>query len=124
MAVSADAFLLAQPDDPGTARPVRGLVSRLRGAMGTKIAGREFVLVVEQSVVHLPKSALCAGRLCCLGRQLGARVHVVQRQVPPDIAQVVPERDQQLAYDNFGLAAVLRFAMLLSAHQAQVCAAR
>ena len=74
--------------------------------MGTKIAGREFVLVVEQSVVHLPKSALCAGRLCCLGRQLGAGVHVVQRQVPPDVAQVVPERDQQLAYDNFGLAAV------------------
>jgi len=32
VAVSAGGFLLAQPDDPGTARPVRGLVSRLRGA--------------------------------------------------------------------------------------------
>src|SRR3954447_16057548 len=74
--------------------------------MGTKIVGREFVLVVEQSVVHLPKSALFAGCLGCLGRQLGVWVHVVQRQVPPDVAQVVVERDQQLAHDNFGLAAV------------------
>ena len=45
-------------------------------------------LVLEQQVVHLPERALRRRRLGRLGRQLRVRVHVGERQVPPDVAHV------------------------------------
>ena len=61
--------------------------------------------MVEQQVVHLPERALGGGGLGGLGGELGVRVHVAQRQVPPDVADVA-EVAQQLADDRLGLAAV------------------
>ena len=46
------------------------------------------VLVFEEQIVHLPEPLLGRRRLSCLGGQLGVRVDVVQRQVPPDVAQI------------------------------------
>ena len=53
-------------------------------------AGRraERVLMREQQVVHLPERALLVGRLRRLRGQLRVRVHVGERQVPPDVADV------------------------------------
>ena len=61
--------------------------------------------MVEQQVVHLPERALVGRGLARLGRELGVRVDVVQRQVPPDVAEVA-EVGEQLADDRLGLAAV------------------
>ena len=72
----------------------------------TRSARRELVLVGEQQVVHLPERALRAGGLGGLGGELGVRVHVVERQVAQDVAQVVARVDEQLADDLLGLAAV------------------
>ena len=63
------------------------------------------VLVLEQEVVHLPERALVGGRLGGLGGELGVRVDVVERQVPPDVADVA-EVAQELADDRLRLAAV------------------
>ena len=52
------------------------------------------------------KRALGARRLGGLGRHLRVRVHVVEREVAPDVAQVVAEGVEQLADDDLGLAAV------------------
>src|SRR5271168_843570 len=54
-------------------------------------------LVVKQYVVHLPERTLARGRLGALGRELGVRMHVVQRQMPPYVPQVA-EITQQLAH--------------------------
>ena len=61
--------------------------------------------MVEQQVVHLPERALLGGRLGRLGGELRVRVDVVQRQVPPDVADVA-EVGEQLAHDRLGPAAV------------------
>ena len=59
----------------------------------------------EQEVVHLPERALVGCGLARLGRELGARVDVVQGQVAPDVAEVA-EVGQELADHGLGLAAV------------------
>ena len=58
------------------------------GGVADEVAGREVVLVREQQVVHLPEPALRRRRLGSLGGELRGRVHVGQRQVPPDEPQV------------------------------------
>ena len=63
------------------------------------------VLVLEQQIVHLPERALRGGRLGRLGGDLRVRMHVGERQVPPDVAHVA-EVGEQLAHDGFGPAAV------------------
>ena len=55
--------------------------------------------------MHLPERALLRGRLGRLGRELRVRVDVVERQVPPHVADVA-EVAQQLADDRLGHAAV------------------
>jgi hypothetical protein len=57
--------------------------------------------VVEEKVVHLPEGVLLAGRLGGLRGELGARMDVVQRQVPPDVADVA-EIAPELAKDRLG----------------------
>ena len=68
--------------------------------------------------MHLPERALLGGGLGGLGGELGVRVDVVQRQVPPDVADVA-EVGQQLADDRLGLAAVgaLEVAVLDEGHR-------
>jgi hypothetical protein len=58
------------------------------------------VLVREQQVVHLPERALIGGGLRGQRRQLGVRMHVCKRQVPPHVADV-REVAEQLADDGF-----------------------
>ena len=53
----------------------------------------------EQEVVHLPEAPLRARRLGRLGGELGVVVHVGERQVAEDVAQVVAEALVQLAHD-------------------------
>ncbi len=59
----------------------------------------ELVLVAEQAVVHLPEAALGAGRLRGLRRELRARMHVDQRNMPEDVAELVAEPLPQLLDD-------------------------
>ena len=61
-----------------------------------------------------------------LGGHLRARVHVVERQVAPDVAEVVAEGHEQLADDGLGLAAVraLVVAVLEQDHGRVVVAAQ
>ena len=61
--------------------------------------------MVEQEVVHLPERALVGGGLGGLGGELGVRVDVVERQVPPDVADVA-EVAKELADDRLRLPAV------------------
>src|SRR5918996_4388001 len=63
------------------------------------------VLMVEQEVVHLPERALVGGRLRGLGGELGMRVDVGERQVPPDV-HAVAELAEELTDDPPRLAAV------------------
>ena len=70
-----------------------------------QVARAERVLVVEQEVVHLPERALVGGRFRGLRGELRVRVDVVERQVPPDVADVA-EVAQQLADDRLRLPAV------------------
>ena len=70
------------------------------------VHGQQLVLMGDQQVVHLPEAALGARGLGRLGRRLRARVDVVERQVAPDVAELVAEGDEQLADDGLGLAAV------------------
>ena len=65
----------------------------------------ERVLVLEQEVVHLPERALLGGGLGGLRGELSVGVDVVQRQVPPDVADVA-EVAQELADDRLRLPAV------------------
>src|SRR3954447_17524768 len=65
----------------------------------------ELVLAPEQQVVHFPERALPGGGLARLGGLAGVRVHVVERQVPPNVGEA-GELAQQLANDGFGPAAV------------------
>ena len=60
--------------------------------VAAQVARPQLVLVREQQVVHRPELALRGGRLGRLGGHLRVRVHVVERQVAPDVAQVVAER--------------------------------
>ena len=53
-----------------------------------QVGEAEVVLAGEQQVVHLPEDALGRGGLGSLGGQLGLRVDVGQRKVPPDVADV------------------------------------
>ena len=55
--------------------------------------------------MHLPERALVGGGLRRLGGELGVRVDVGQRQVPPDVADVA-EVAEELADDRLGLPAV------------------
>ena len=68
--------------------------------------------------MHLPEPSLDAGCLGRLGRELGARVDVVQRQVPPHVAEVA-EVGEQLADDGLGLPAerALEVAVLDERHR-------
>ena len=47
-----------------------------------------------------PEAALRRRRLRCLGGELGLRVHVVQRQVAPDIAEVAEIGEELVEVDN------------------------
>ena len=89
-----------------------------------QVGGPQRVLVGEQQVVHLPEPALGAGGLRRLGGELRARVHVVQRQVPPDVAEVA-ELGEQLADDRLGLPAerALEVAVLDERHRGLLGAA-
>ena len=55
--------------------------------------------------MHLPEGALIGRGLGGLGGELGVGVDVVQRQVPPDVADV-GEVAEQLAHDRLRLPAV------------------
>src|SRR4051794_24802322 len=55
--------------------------------------------MVEQEVVQLPEGSLVRGGLRRLRRELRVRVDVVQRQVPPDVADFA-EVAQELADDR------------------------
>ena len=83
-----------------------------------QVEGLEVVLVFEQQVVHLPERALGGGGLRCLGGELGVRVDVGERKVPPDVSDVGEVR-QQLAHDRLRLAAVgaLEVAVLDQRHR-------
>ena len=61
--------------------------------------------MVEEQIVHLPERSLLARRLARLRRDLRVRVHVAQRQVAPDVAQV-GKAAQQLAQHRLGLTTV------------------
>ena len=52
--------------------------------------------------MHLPEGALVGRGLGGLGGELGVRVDVVERQVPPDVADVA-EVAEELADDRFRL---------------------
>ena len=77
-----------------------------RLGVARQVVRLQLVLMVEQPVVHRPERALLARRLGRLGGDLRVRVHVVERQVAPDVAQVVAERVEQLADGDLGLPAV------------------
>ena len=55
--------------------------------------------------MHLPELALCGCGLSGLGRELGMRMHVGERQMPPDVPQVTVACEE-LADHRLGLAAV------------------
>ena len=74
--------------------------------VATKVDGFQGVLVLQQGVVHLPEVALGAGGLGRLGGYLGMRMHVGEREVTPDVTQVIAEGDQQLPDHTLGLTAV------------------
>ena len=61
-----------------------------------QVLGRELTLMAQQLVVHLPELVLKCSGLRCLGRKLRVRVHIIERQMPPHIAEVTGVR-QQLA---------------------------
>jgi hypothetical protein len=61
--------------------------------------------MVEQEVVHLPERALVGGRLRALGGELGMRVDVGERQVPPNVRNVA-ELAEELTDDRLSLAAI------------------
>src|SRR6185312_15681006 len=63
---------------------------RLR--VGDQVGRVESVLVLEEQVVHLPETALRTGRLCSLGRLVGVRVDLAQREVPVGKTQVALEQ--------------------------------
>ena len=79
----------------------------------------------EHRVVHLPELALARGGLRRFGGQLRVPVHVVERQVPPHIANVVAKGREQLADDRLSLAAVraLEIAVLDECHRRVIGAA-
>ena len=102
-----------------TSSLTRGAYSRRRSSSSRRSAssssscayvarspGRQRPLVAQQDVVHLPEAALRRRRLGGLGGQLRVRVDVVEREVAPDVADLVPEGRQQLADRTLGLAAV------------------
>jgi hypothetical protein len=64
--------------------------------------------VSEQEIVHLPEGVLFARGLRSFRGELGAGVDVVQRQMPPDVADVA-EFAQELADDRFRHSAVGAF---------------
>ena len=59
----------------------------------------------EQEIVQLPERTLLRRGLGSLGGELRIRMHVVQRQVAPHVADVA-EVAEELADDRLGLAAV------------------
>ncbi len=61
--------------------------------------------MIEQQVVQFPERILVGGRFRRFGGELRVRVHVVQRQVAPDVTDV-GEVAEQLAHDRLGLPAV------------------
>ena len=93
--VDAAAQLVGEPVD---------VEAELAG-VADEIRRHQRVLVLEQQVVHLPELALRRRRLGRLGRELGVRVDVGERQVAEDVAQVVAELRHDLAHDRLGAAA-------------------
>ena len=63
------------------------------------------VLVIKEEVVHLPEGVLRRGGLRRLGRELGVRVDVGEREVTPDIADVAKVGEER-ADGRLGPAAV------------------
>ncbi len=74
--------------------------------VAAQAAGRQLALVGEQDVVHLPERPLRAGGLGGLGGELGPGMHVAERQVAEDVAQIVAPLRQQLADRGLGAPAV------------------
>src|SRR6185312_6789968 len=68
----------------------------------TQLLSCQWLFAGERGVVHLPEAALRARRLDRLGGQLRVRVHVVEWQIAPHVAQVVAEVGEQLAHDGLG----------------------
>jgi hypothetical protein len=60
--------------------------------------------VPKQEIVHLPERTLCGRRFGRIGGHLRVRMDVVERQMPPDVANV-REVAKQLAHDRLRLAA-------------------
>ena len=89
------------------------------------VHGQQLVLMAEQGVVHVPEASLRARGLGRLGRHLRARVDVAERQMAPDVSELVSEGVQQLADDRLGLAAVgaLVVAVLDQHHRGVMAAA-
>ena len=66
---------------------------------------REVSLVLEQSIVHLPKATLCASGLCRLCRQLRVWMDLGQREVPENEPEAVLESLHQDLDRRIGLSA-------------------
>ena len=49
------------------------------------------ILVFKKQIVHLPEFAMGARKLGCLRRGLGVRMQFIQREIPEDKAQALPE---------------------------------
>ena len=62
--------------------------------------------MVEHEIVHLPERVLVGRSLCSFGCKLSVGVDVVQRQVPPDIADFLFEIAEELADDRLRLPAI------------------
>jgi hypothetical protein len=78
---------------------------QLRG-IASEVPGRHRILVGEELVVHRPECVLRTGCVGSFRLHLSVRVHVGERQMAPDVAQVVAELPQQFADGDLGLAAV------------------
>ncbi len=61
--------------------------------------------MAEQEIVHLPEGALVGGDLGGLRGELSPWVDIVQRQVPPDVADIA-ELAEELTDDRLRLPAV------------------
>ena len=79
----------------------RGVFAQMRGVQG--------LLRRQQPVVDLPEGTLVSGGLGGFGSHLSTHVDIVERQVAPDVAQLVSKGGQQLADDRLGLTAVWAF---------------
>ncbi len=115
---AGDAALVGADDVLADARRVHPAAQILGDAVGVEpellgvaphVARAQLALMVEEDVVHVPEATLCGRGFGGLRSQLRVRMHVVEREMAPDVAHVVAEGRQQLADRVLGLPAVRAF---------------